>query len=303
MEDFTDFVFANTSVQKYVIAFIGILLIIGLVKVIKKNLFNHIKADNWYKTRKSINVVGYVLVIFLLGIIFNDTLGGFAVTLGFAGAGITFALREVITSVAGWLGILGGGFYKTGDRIQLGGIKGDVIDIGILRTTVMELGEWVDADLYNGRIVRIANSYVFSEPVFNYSADFPFLWDEIKIPIRYGSNYEKTKKILEDAATDLVGEYTEQAQVDWNKMVKKFAIENQTLNSMVTIDITDNWINYTLRYVVDYKKRRSVKNSLFTQILKQIDLTNGEIQLASTTIEIKEFPSININEIRKPPLI
>ncbi|MCB0784290.1 MAG: mechanosensitive ion channel, partial [Flavobacteriales bacterium] len=75
-----------------------------------------------------------------------------------------------------------------GDRVQLGGIKGDVIDIGVLRTTLMELGEWVDGDLYNGRMVLVANSFVFKEPVFNYSADFPFLWDELKVPVQYGAD-------------------------------------------------------------------------------------------------------------------
>jgi small-conductance mechanosensitive channel len=79
-----------------------------------------------------------------------------------------------------------------GDRVQLGGIKGDVMDIGVLRTTIMETGQWVDGDLYNGRIVLIANSYVLKS--LYYSGDFPFLWDEIKIPIQYGSDYEKQKK-------------------------------------------------------------------------------------------------------------
>ncbi len=282
-----DRLLTDPTTQKFLISFVGILLILLFIRLIKKSLFNHIKSENWYKTRKMINALGYVFVIILLVVIFSDSLGGFAVTLGFAGAGITFALREVITSVAGWLGILGGGFYKTGDRVQLGGIKGDVIDIGILRTTVMELGQWVDADLYNGRIVRIANSFVFSEPVFNYSADFPFLWDEIKIPIRYGSDYELTKKILDKAANNIVGDYTKQAQVHWNKMVKKFMIENQSINSTVTIETTDNWIEYTLRYVVDFKKRRQIKSALFTEILKEIDNSKGTIEFASTTIEVK----------------
>src|SRR5690625_3506240 len=99
-----------------------------------------------------------------------------------------------------------GGFYKTGDRVQLGGIRGDVMDIGVLRTTIMEIGQWVDGDLYNGRIVLIANSFVFKEPVFNYSGDFPFLWDEIKIPIQYGSNYEMVNEILLKAGKDIAGD-------------------------------------------------------------------------------------------------
>src|SRR5690606_5854844 len=123
-------------------------------------------------------------------------LGGLTVALGVAGAGIAFALQEVITSVAGWMATIFGNFYKTGDRVQLGGIKGDVIDIGVLRTTIMETGEWVNGDLYNGRIVLVANSFVFKEPVFNYSGDFSFLWDEIVISVQYGSDIALAKKIM-----------------------------------------------------------------------------------------------------------
>lgn len=296
LEDFIDMFFSDPTTKRFMIAFIGVLLIIVFMRVAKKKLFSHVRSENWYKTRKMINVLSYILIIFLLAIIFKDRLGGIAVTFGVAGAGIAFALREVITSVAGWMGILVGGFYKTGDRVQLGGIKGDVIDIGILRTTVMELGEWVEADLYNGRIVRIANSFVFSQPVFNYSADFPFLWDELKIPIRYGSDYDLTRKILEKAANIAVGSYKEQARVEWDRMMKKYIIENQSLEPTVTIQTTDNWVEYTLRYVVNYKSRRCVKNELFTKILTDIDNTNGAIQFASTTIEITEFPKVDIDK-------
>lgn len=168
MDDFIETLFYNPTIRKLIITFIGTILILGLLKIIKRALSDHIKTENWYMTNKVINFTGYILVLFLVGVVFSDKLGGITITLGVAGAGIAFALREVITSFAGWLGILFGGFYNTGDRVQLGGIKGDVIDIGVLRTTVMEIGEWVDADLYNGRTVRIANSFVFSEPVFNY---------------------------------------------------------------------------------------------------------------------------------------
>lgn len=286
MNNFWKSFFKDPTTQKFLIASFGIIGILLFLKLLKKSLFSRVKIDNWYMTRKSINILGYILVLFLLGIVFNDRLGGLTVTLGFASAGIAFALREVITSFAGWIGILFGGFYKTGDRVQLGGIKGDVIDIGVLRTTLMELGEWVEGDLYNGRIVRIANSFVFSEPVFNYSADFPFLWDEITIPIRYGSDYEKTKGILENAANKIVGNYKEEALVEWKKMVKKYILENQSLDSKVSVETNDNWVEFTLRYVVDLKKRRTTKNNLYMEILTQIDKTNGAIQYASTTIEL-----------------
>lgn len=286
MERLIEAFFQDPMVRKFIFAVLGTLIIMLVFRLLKNNLFKHVKSENWYMTNKVLSFTSYVLIIFLLGVIFSDRLGGITVTLGLAGAGITFALREVIASLAGWLGIVFGGYYSTGDRVQLGGIKGDIIDISMLRTTVMEVGEWVDADLYNGRIVRIANSYVFSEPVFNYSAEFPFLWDEISIPITYKSDHDMTKDLLEKIADEIVGDYTKKAQIDWDRMVKRFILENQSIHSSVTVEITDNWVEYTLRYVVDYKRRRSVKNKLFMEILNQIKATDGAIEVASTSLKL-----------------
>ena len=189
----------NPTIEKIGVVIIGIAIIWALINLIQKSLFSKIHDnDNRYKAKKFGSFVGYFLTIILVTIVYSSKLGGLTVALGVAGAGIAFALQEVIASFAGWLAIMFGGFYKTGDRVQLGGIRGDVMDIGVLRTTIMETGQWVDGDLYNGRIVLIANSFVFKEPVFNYSGDFPFLWDEITIPIQFNSNYEKAKNIFED---------------------------------------------------------------------------------------------------------
>jgi small-conductance mechanosensitive channel len=152
---------------------------------------------------EGIKELRYVVALIFIAIVYSDQLGGITVVLGVASAGIAFALQEVIISVAGWISIMVGNIFNTGDRIKMGGIKGDVIDLGVLRTTIMEVNEWVDGDLYNGRIVRVANSFVFKEPVFNYSSDFPFLWDEIKIPIKYGSNYSATKEIISKVGQEI----------------------------------------------------------------------------------------------------
>jgi small-conductance mechanosensitive channel len=118
---------------------------------------------------------------------------------------------------------------------------GDVIDISILRTTVMEIGAWVKADLYNGRIVRIANSFVFKEPVYNYSGDFPFVWDEIVIPVKYGSDHRLAREILQRVAQEVVGEYVPQAKTYWKQMVHKYLIEDARVEPAVTLVTTDNW--------------------------------------------------------------
>lgn len=296
MEEQIKRILFDPTVGKIASILIGAAIIWIIINAIQRNLFTKIKDnDNRYRAKKFSSFVGYILTILLLTIVFSDKLGGLTVALGVAGAGIAFALQEVIVSFAGWLAIMFGGFYKTGDRVQLGGIKGDVMDIGVLRTTIMETGQWVDGDLYNGRIVFIANSFVFKEPVFNYSGDFPFLWDEIKIPIQYGSNYELAKEIFEQVGKDVAGELSEKSKEQWIVLQDKYRLEDAQTDSMVSLIANDNWVEYTLRYIVNYKRRRITKTALYTQILKRVDETKGQIKFASATFQLVEAPEFKVN--------
>jgi small-conductance mechanosensitive channel len=175
---------------RLVFILVGLLLITLLMRLLRRAATTYLRDSTFrYQVRKAVTFSGYLAAVTFVALVFSDRLGGFTVAFGVAGAGVAFALQEVIASAAGWVAVAFGNFYRVGDRVQLGGIKGDVIDIGMLRTTIMQVGEWVNADQYNGRIVRVANSFIFKEPVFNYSGEFPFLWDEIKVPIKYGSDY------------------------------------------------------------------------------------------------------------------
>ncbi len=291
MNHFLETWLPDPLLRKLVIALIWILLIGGVMALLRKRIFSQIKdSENRYRFRKGATFLGYVIILVVILLTFQVKMSGLGLALGVAGAGIAFALQEVITSVAGWMAIVFGGFYQTGDRVQLGGIKGDVIDIGVLRTTLMEMGQWVDADQYNGRIVRIANSFVFKEPVFNYSADFPFIWDEIRVPIRYGSDYQETEMMLQRIADTYLKESAEIAKKTWASMVKKYMIEDAITKPMVTLMANDNWVEFTLRYTVDFKRRRITKDILMRALLQEVDASGGRIQMASTTIEITKFP-------------
>lgn len=297
MEEIINKLLYDPTVSKLVMIFIGIAIIWGIIKVVKRNLANKIKnTQARYRTRKMISFFGYLLIVVLITTVYSDKLGGFTVALGVAGAGIAFALQEVITSVAGWLAIVFGSFYKTGDRVELGGIKGDVIDIGVLRTTIMETGEWVNGDLYNGRIVLVANSFVFKEPVFNYSGDFNFLWDEINVQVQYGSDIEKTKGILLGAAQEIVTEFSKDAVTEWADMTRKYMIERAKTEPMVSMIANNDGLLFTLRYTVDYKQRRTTKDKLFTKIITDIDKTEGEIKLPQATLEVIDFPNLNAKQ-------
>lgn len=262
-----------------------------IVKILQKATFKIAKDNSSkYKFKKLINFVGYLLFVFGILFIFNTKLSGIGTALGVAGAGIAFALQEVIVSVAGYVTVFTSNFYKVGDRVKLGGIKGDVIDIGMLRTTLMEIGDWVNGDLYNGKIVRVANSFVFKEPVYNYSGDFPFLWDEITIPIKTNGDYNYAKQVFTKILEDEVGAFAKTSQVAWDKMIGSYSIENARVTPMVSMVFDENWITFTLRYVVDYKSRRGTKSILFDKILSAINKSEGKIEVGSAAFEITAFP-------------
>ncbi len=286
-------------VGKLVAAALLVVVVLAVVRYTQHALGRYVDdAQRRYRLRKLVTFFGYLLALLLLSIVYSDKLSGLTVLLGVLGAGVAFALQEIIVSVAGWIALSFGRLYDVGDRVQLGGIKGDVIDIGVLRTTLMECGGWINGDQYSGRIVRVGNSSIFKEPVFNYSSDFPFLWDEITVPVRFGSDYESARKSFLQVLDDVTGEHARRLEGDWRKMTDKYLIENAQLQPMVALKITDDWVEFTLRYVVDYKKRRSTRDRISSQVLDVIESSGGKIVLGSPSFELASIPPLAV-DVRK----
>ncbi len=292
---------SDPTIAKLVSLALGVLIIVSVVRLLNRSLRRVIKdGEARYRAGKLVTFSGYAAALVLVLTIYSGRLGGLNVALGVAGAGIAFALQEVIASFAGWFAIAMSGFYRTGDRVELGGIRGDVIDIGVLRTTIMELGEWVKGDLYTGRLVRIANSFVFKAPVFNYSGEFPFLWDEITVPIKYGTDWKHARVVLERIADEVVGDYAAGAHAAWEHVTRRYLVEDARVAPMVSLIANDNWIEFTLRYVVDYKSRRRTKDELFTRILEAVEASEGRIALASATFELVDAPRFDVRVTETP---
>ena len=162
-------------------------------------MIKYYNAIRWYVSgderhaQKAVEIFGYILLVIVTISFFTGSIKDFALAIGLLTAGITITLQELILSVAGSFYIFFIGVYKPGDRIEINNIKGDVIDIDSVYTTMMEIGEWVSSDNYSGRIVKLSNAFVFKGPVYNYSKDFPFVWDEWQsfypneVIIRHGS--------------------------------------------------------------------------------------------------------------------
>ncbi|MCM4168107.1 hypothetical protein KCTC52924_03660 [Arenibacter antarcticus] len=283
-----------SKITKLILWVLFIVLIIGFLRKLLKKRISDISIR--YKAQKGVEVIGYLLIGLLILISFTvENIENYTVVIGLFTAGITFTLQELILSIAGSFYIFFVRVYKPGDRIEINGIKGDVIDIDSIYTTMMEIGEWVSSDNYSGRIVKISNAFVFKGPIKNYSMDFPFVWDELDILITFDSDVELAKKIMLDTATKLLSEYTENSLAKWEEMVAHYYIENARLEPTLALRLTDNWIAINLRYITDYKLRRVTKNNLYYHISQAVSATYGKVTLASTTLQLLKIPELDVN--------
>jgi small-conductance mechanosensitive channel len=230
----------------------------------------------------------------------------FTSVMGWIAAGLAVALQRVITAFAGYVIILRGNVFTVGDRITIGGVRGDVIALGFMQTTVMEMGQspseqadspsmWIHGRQYSGRIVRVTNDKVFDTPVYNYTRDFRYMWEEMRIPIRYGDDYRKVEQMLLDVAQrhsgDLANEMREALK---NLRGKYFLGQAPEVDPKVYVRLTDNWTELSLRFVVRPTNARVVKDAMSREILAGLE--KAKIGIASGTYAIVEFPTVKVEQ-------
>jgi small-conductance mechanosensitive channel len=276
---------------KCIAAVVGILVIHGVFRLLERTLPRRFgQVDSRYKVRKFIVFAGYVAILLFLAILFEDRLGRLSVTLGVVGAGVAVALQDVVASIAGAFSIGFSKLYTVGDRVQIGDTRGDVIDIGLLRTTVMETGNWVSKDLYNGRIVRVPNSIVLKVPVFNYSQGFRFIWDEIKVLFTTATDCQLAREMLLRAAKEAIGEYLIEAQTSWKVMSDYYRGANPPLEPTVALVVNAGSLEFSVSYVVDYAKRTAMQDKLFTKIVQEVANSNGRLAWAPSSVTVVNLP-------------
>ncbi|OHB54385.1 MAG: mechanosensitive ion channel protein MscS [Planctomycetes bacterium GWF2_42_9] len=241
-------------------------------------------------------------VIFFISVWFDDP-KRLTTGIGLIAVGLTFALQKIITSVAGYFIILRGGLFNVGDRISMGGVRGDVTSLNFTYTRVMEMGQppsvqmadpamWVEARQYTGRIVTITNDKVFETPLYNYTREFPFLWEEIQIALKYGSNRIKAEEILIGTAQKYTAEIQEIAKPLFSDLRRKYMVNYDNIEPKVYYRLTDDWLELTLRFITRTSGIRDLKDQLSRDILEGFEKSG--IEIASSTFDIVGLPKIRV---------
>lgn len=242
------------------------------------------------------------LVIGVVSIWFDDPTR-LATALGLVTAGLAFALQRVITAVAGYVVILRGKTFNVGDRIVMGGVRGDVVALDFMQTTIMEMGQpppvqndepamWVKARQYTGRIVTVTNAKIFDEPVYNYSRDFGYLFEEMTVPVSFKADRQTAEAILLDVAARHTWDCVELAEDEARELQRRYFMTTSDFGPRVYWRITDNWLELTLRFVARDHGVRELKDAMSRDLLDAFDAAG--IGIASATFEIVGVPPLRL---------
>ena len=245
----------------------------------------------WAKQGVSL-IIASILTLGVMSIWF-DSPARLASVVGLIGAGVAFALQRVITAVAGYFVILRGKTFNVGDRIQMGGVRGDVIGLTFMQTRIMEMGEsprekdddksWVRSRQFTGRLVTVTNDKVFDCPVYNYTHEFAYIWDEISIPVAFHQDFAKAEQIILDAANGHAQTAKRLGKEEVKRLEERFGIDAGEIEPRVFWRITEDWLELTVRFLGGDHGIRSIKDQMTREILAGFE--KSKILIAATRQE------------------
>ena len=276
------------------LAAIAVLWAMGRMLILAaRGLMPHGRGFFW--ARQGVRLAVAILLLLAVVSIWFDDPTRLATGLGLVTAGLAFALQKVITAVAGYFVILRGQTFNVGDRITMGGVRGDVIALTFTQTTIMEMGQppavqnadpavWVKSRQYTGRVVTVSNARVFDEPVYNYTREFPYIWEEMSVPIPYQADHAEAERVLLQVAERHTVRTSELGEAALREMEKRYFVKASEMHPAVFWRLTDNWLELTVRFIAPTQAIRELKDAMTREILT--GLGRAGIRIASTTLEI-----------------
>lgn len=224
----------------------------------------------------------FVILMVLWGIWFKE-IRSLSTIVGLASAGVAIALKEPLVNMAAWFFILLRRPLVVGDRVQIGKLKGDVVDIRLFTIALAEVGEWVKGEQSTGRLVYLPNGSIFSQPLTNYTKDFPFIWNEISVLITFESNWRKAKERFQEVLNQTCNEIVQEAEKHFQKAKERLFIHYSTLTPIVYTHVEDSGVLLVLRHICPVRKRRSMTSHIWENILEIVE-REEDIDLAYPTI-------------------
>lgn len=263
------------------------LLVAGALWIIHRLLLKSIvlrikSPERRYQWQKAVGYTFTTLGIVTVSLVWIEGMQSAATYLGLVSAGIAIALKDPLTNIFGWIFILWRKPFEVGDRIEIGPYSGDVVDQRIFLFSMMEIGNWVDADQSTGRILHIPNGMIFTNGVANYTHGPKFIWNEIPILVTFESNWEKAKGVLQEIAGKYDISQDESVAREFESASRRFFLKYGELSPIVYTNVKDSGVLLTVRYLCRPRERRGSGQALWEDILR-VFAQHEDINLAYPT--------------------
>lgn len=236
-----------------------------------------------YKARKYLTRTFFFIAILILGRTWFEGFQSVATFFGILSAALVIALKDSVADLAGWIFLMWLKPFTTGDRIEIAGVSGDVVEVRIFKFSLMEIGNWVDADQSTGRVIHIPNHKIFTENIANYTADFQFIWNELPIRLSLESNWKKAKNLLQTIAARHSANISDQDRQKLRRDDRSYLITYRILTPTVYTDVKDFGIVLTIRYLTDPRTRRRTEQQIWEDVLTEL-AQHDDISFAYPTI-------------------
>lgn len=246
-----------------------------------------------YWWRQVTEYAALILVLFALSRIWLVGTQSLATYLGLLTAGLAIALQDPISNLFGWLFIVVRRPFEIGDRIEIGGTAGDVVDIRYFQFTVMEIRNWVRADQSTGRVVHIPNKMVFSEELGNFHKGISYIWHELPVTVTFESDWRKAKGLLQEIADRQASDLKEEARTRVRAAARRYMINYDKVTPIVYTQVSSHGVTLTVRYLCEPRQRRSTEEHFWEAILDAF-APEADLQFAYPTQRIAFHPSDDI---------
>jgi len=209
-------------------------------------------------------------VLFILLVIFGPP-SQLGTILGLAGAGLTVALKDFIVGFLGWFVLMGKNGIRLGDWVEINGVTGEVVELGMFHTVLLETGNWTDTGHPTGRKVAFVNSYAIEGHYFNFSTAGQWLWDELQVEVGQGENPYPLMEAIQRLVEEETRTSAAQAEKEWQKSAGYR--KSLTAAPMIHLRPTASGVEMQIRYITSANERYVTRSKLYEKI---VGLLRGE---------------------------
>lgn len=222
----------------------------------------------------SLRSLGFLVIVFVVLGVPKQA----ATVFGLLGAGLTFALRDLIAGFFGWFVLMGPNGIRVGDWVEIKGVGGEVAEIGLFRTIILETGNWSDSGHPTGRRVAFVNSFATQGHYFNFSTAGQWMWDELNVLIPTGQDPYPILQGVQHLVDEETKANAEVAEKEWRKATSRYRVRAFSTTPGIQVVPTALGIEIRARYITRAFQRHETRRDLYKAV---VELMHGKQEAAS----------------------